>query len=253
MMKDSVSRSRSILTGVNLFVIILIICCLNYLSSCEKTGVDPQFSYLSIDIKHSVDGVDIQYDPYQFVNEAGNSYSITDLKYYLSNISLQEENGETHHDNGIYYIDIRNDNTLRILLDSIKPGKYAKITFDLGIDSSRNLTNYLPNTLDNINMAWPVPMGGGYHFLKLEGKFLDGSMPYGFAFHLGKSKMIIHYSLVLDKKLTYWNEKLTLKHNVSQWFKDPLTYDFLIHEPYSMNSDSVMQVITYNGADVFSL
>ena len=112
---DNVSKSHSILTGVNLFVVILIICCLNYLSSCEKTGVDPQFSYLSIDIKHSVDGVNIQYDPYLFVNEAGNSYSITDLKYYLSNISLEAENGETHYDNGIYYVDIRKDHTLRIL------------------------------------------------------------------------------------------------------------------------------------------
>lgn len=252
-MKDIISRSHSILTGVNLFVIILIICCLNYLSSCEKTGVNPQFSYLTLDIKHSIDGEEIQYDPFQFLNEAGNSYSITDIKYYLSNITLIAENGETHYDNGIYYVDIRKENTLNILIDSIKPGKYVKMNFDLGIDSARNLTGYLPNTLDNLNMAWPVPMGGGYHFLKLEGEFLDGSTPYGFAFHLGKSKMIIHYSLQLNKSLTYWNEKLTLKHNVSEWFKNPLTYDFMIHEPYSMNSDSVMQVVTYNGADVFSL
>lgn len=252
-MMDNVSKSHSILTGVNLFVVILIICCLNYLSSCEKTGVDPQFSYLQIDIEHSIDGAALQFDPIQFVNEAGNSFAITDLKYYLSNISLEAENGELFFDNGIYYLDIRKTKSLSILLDSIKPGTYKNISFDLGIDSLRNLTGYLPNTLDNLNMAWPVPMGGGYHFLKLEGKFIDGITPYGFAFHLGKSNAIVHYSLELDKKLTYWNERIKLKHNVSEWFKNPLTYDFIIHEPYSMNSDSVMQVIRLNGSDVFSL
>lgn len=223
------------------------------LSSCEKAGVMPRFSSLSIEIDHVVNEDVLQLDPIQFVNEAGNVYSVTDVKYYLSNITLTSLDGSTFYDTEIHYVDFEEIESLSIFLDSINPGKYATISFDLGIDSVRNLTGYLPNTLNNINMAWPDPMGGGYHFLKFEGKFEMSPDTFGFAFHIGKSMMKIHYTLELNKELKYWNESIHLKHDLNEWFKTPTTYDFTIHEPYSMSSDSVMQVLKFNGSDAFSL
>lgn len=231
----------------------LLLFCMNFLSSCDKTEVMPRFSSLNIQLKHVVDENDLLLDPINYINEAGNDYSVTDLMYFLSNVRLVSKNGVHHHDLGIYYVNYKDLSSLSIQIDSINPGFYDSISFDLGIDAARNLSGYLPNTIENINMAWPVGMGGGYHFLKFEGKFMDGTTPYGFAFHIGKSEMIIHYSLPLKKNLKLWNEKITLKHNVSEWFKNPLSYDFLIHEPYSMSSDSVMHVLQLNGADIFSL
>lgn len=223
------------------------------LSSCEKTEVMPRFSSLNLQIDHVVNEDVLQLDPIQFVNEAGNVYSVTDVKYYLSNITLTASDGSIFYDAEIHYVDFKETESLFIFLDSIIPGKYNSLSFDLGIDSSRNLTGFLPNTLNNLNMAWPDPMGGGYHFLRFEGKFLIGPNTYGFAFHLGKSMMKIHYVLDLNKELKYWNETIHLKHDLNEWFKTPTTYDFNIHEPYTMNSDSVMQVIKLNGSNAFSL
>lgn len=223
------------------------------LSSCEKTGVMPQFSSLKISIHHVIDAEDLELFPIQYMNESGNTYSITDMKYYVSSIKLTKQNGDIYFDQQIHYIDIKKTNSLSFVLDSIEPGKYIKIEFDLGIDSVRNQTGFLLNTVDNLNMAWPVSMEGGYHFLKFEGKYNINSVPYGFAFHLGKSKAIIHYEINLNKGLYYWNEELILKHDLNEWFKTPSNYNLEVDEPYIMNSDSLINVIRQNGFDAFSL
>lgn len=222
-------------------------------SNCNKIEQAPRYAKLEVNLLHMVGESELLMNSLQYTNEAGNNYGVTDLKYYISNITLKAVSGNHYYNPGIYYVDIKQAHTLSILLDSIPPGKYSVLSFDLGIDSERNLTGFLPNTLNNINMSWPVSMGGGYHFLKFEGNFEEAASTYGFAFHLGKSLMRIHYDLQFNKEFKYWNETLQLKHDISEWFKNPVTYDFSIHEPYSMFSDSVMQVVKNNGADVFKL
>ena len=42
-------------------------------------------------------------------------------------------------------------------------------------------------------MAWPTAMGGGYHFMKVEGHYLDTSNTIqGFAIHLGKNNNLVN-------------------------------------------------------------
>lgn len=249
-------EKRSSLSLLKWSITAIIVFSINFsivLSSCQKTGVMPQFSALTIFIRHVVDEEELKLFPIQYVNESGNSYMVTDLKYYLSNIKLTQLNGDVYFDSQIHYVDIKKMNSLSIQLDSIKPGKYIKLEFDLGIDSIRNQTGYLSNNVDNLNMAWPVSMEGGYHFLKFEGKYITNSIPYGFAFHFGKSKAIIHYEINLNKSLFYWNEELVLKHNLNEWFKTPKNYNLEIDEPYIMNSDSLINVIRQNGFDAFSI
>ena len=36
-------------------------------------------------------------------------------------------------------------------------------------------------------MAWPDVMGGGYHFLKLEGHYKKDSLLAGYAMHIGQN------------------------------------------------------------------
>ncbi len=252
-MKVSRITYRPISVGLSLMGLVWFFLGSGGLSSCKKTEVNPRFSVLQFQIIHEFDFNSLELDPVQYVNEAGNQFSITDLKYYLSNIRLHHQDGTIFYDPNIYLVDVKNASSGFFKLDSIPPGFYTSISFDLGIDSSRNYAGSIANTMDNLNMAWPFVMGGGYHFLKFEGKFHSNNLPFGFAFHLGKSSSIIHYSLPLNRKLTYWNEHLVLHHNVDEWFKNPVSYDFNFMEPYSMSSDSVMKVIKTNGADVFSL
>lgn len=234
-------------------IILFIVTPIIFLFSCKKHEFNPTSAKLEINLKHSVDEALLEFFPKEYTNEAGNTFSVTDLKYYLSNFRLISNSGLVYYDKNIYYVDAKNPNSLILHLDSIQPATYTTISFDLGIDSNRNVTNFLPNTIENYNMAWPTTMGGGYHFMKFEGNYLDGVNTYGFAFHIGKSKLIAHFNLVLNKDLIYWNEKITLNHNLNEWFKNPLKYDMTIYETYSMDNDSVMEVIKTNGLDAFSL
>jgi hypothetical protein len=220
--------------------------------SCDKTNIPPEYAKLKISLFHHFEGDKLELSPKYYVDEAGDSINVTDLKYYLSNITLISKEGKVFHDLDIFYVDVKQPQSLLLLIDSIPPGDYQDMYFNLGIDEDRNFPYSLPNTLNNINMIWPELMGGGYHFMKLEGQFKLNGNNFGYAFHLGKSKSRIDYNLSINKSLKYWNEKIVLNHDVSEWFKNPLNYDFAIHEPYSMSSDSVIGVLKLNGSDVFS-
>lgn len=235
-----------------LVIIPLVFLGLILISSCKKTEVPPRFSSLIFEINHNVDGESVSLDPFQFSNDAGNLYTITDYKYYLSNIQFISNNGEIYTDPAIHLVDIKKNGSCSFLLDSIPPGTYTTLSFDLGLDSIINVSNGLLNSIDNINMAWPDMLGGGYHFLKFEGKTWINNSINGFAIHLGKNPNKIHFSFPIHKKMIYWNEKLVLHHNINEWFKNPLSYNFELHELYTMDNDSVMQVIKNNGKDVFS-
>lgn len=223
------------------------------ITSCDKDQIQPKEAKVKIDIRHYFENEELQLIPVMYINENGDTINVTDLKYYISEITFKNDNGITYRDLDIHYVDVKQPSSLQVFVDSVPPGKYDKMIFSLGIAEERNISNSLPNTMNNVNMAWPDLMGGGYHFLKFEGQFLLNGQFYGYAFHLGKSKHKIVYELDLNKNLIFWNEQIVLKHDVSEWFKSPILYDFEIHEPYSMDNDSVMGVVKLNGSDVFSL
>ena len=49
----------------------------------------------------------------------------------------------------------------------------------LFIEVPMYLNNLYVNENFHATMAWPVPMGGGYHYMKLEGDFNDSLSGYG--------------------------------------------------------------------------
>lgn len=224
-----------------------------FFTSCDKQNIGPKEAKLKLNVAHHFDDQSVELAPVQYINENGDTITVNDVKYFISGISFTTADGDVFRDLDIHYIDIKQPLSYQLIIDSIPPGFYKKMNFSLGIDEARNISNALPNTMNNVNMAWPDLMGGGYHFLKFEGQFLIDGQFYGYAFHLGKNKHRIDYELNLNKNFKYWNEELFLYHDLSEWFKSPVLYDFEIHEPYSMDNDSVMGVVKLNGSDAFSL
>ncbi|MBI2258587.1 MAG: hypothetical protein HYU67_06765 [Flavobacteriia bacterium] len=233
---------KEVFVVLNLLLIVL---------SCSKSE-QKLVAKVKINFTHQLGSDYINFDPHTYTNEAGNMFTLTDLHYYISNITLfSNEFSDSIVDSQIHYLDLKKSETLFFELNDIPLGKYTSLHFDLGIDSARNVFAYLDNTIENQNMIWPEPMGGGYHFMKLEGRYLLNGSYYGYAFHLGKSKMRIHYELPLNKEIKNTSDKIEIVHDILEWFKNPLTYDLTIHEAYSMNNDSVMNVLKKNGQDVF--
>ncbi len=239
---------------------ILIVGSLLAFSSCKKeetlTPADTHTvtTSLTIDIGYMVDGSPITFDTIIYTNQAGNNYSVTRLQYYISNIKLIKTDGTKIGLPGIYYVDSRILEKNKINFANPLEGNYSGIEFLIGLDSSSNISGSLPNTLENLGMAWPEPMGGGYHFMKMEGYFINGSSSFGYAMHLGNNGYTVSanaqnklFQILHDKANT-----VSIQMNINDWYKNPHIYDFNIDGNYSMGNIAAMTKLAENGVDVFN-
>jgi hypothetical protein len=103
-------------------------------------------------------------------------------------------------------------------------------------------------------MYWPDEMGGGYHFLKFEGNYLNSdNKTKGFALHLGTNPLLIKHQKInqviqLNKNIS---DTIELNMNINKWFDGETTYNFLVDGNYSMGIISLMQKLQSNGKAVF--
>jgi len=204
-------------------------------------------------IEHHIDGVPLERDTIRYVNQAGHAYSVTRLEYYISQVTLL---GATCCGTPDYVIPgpflINAAAQAPIDFGQLPAGEYRGATLLLGLPPELNLSGALPNTTENAGMVWPDLMGGGYHFMKLEGHFLNGSTPTGYAMHLGRNDNLVHCDLPQSFALYGQGGTFTLRFNISEVFRDPTTYD-LPAGSYSMGSMTLMALLRDNCADAFTI
>ena len=228
------------------------------LPSCRKEAAKEQAppsttteTSTALRVEHHVDGNALQFDTLQYTNAAGHTYSVTRLQYYLCALTLIGTSGTPDHTiAGPWYVDASLNP--RYNLGTLPSGSYSGATVHLGLIPSLNLTGALPNTLDNVNMAWPDMMGGGYHFMKLEGHFAHTGQTTGFAMHLGRDANLpictLPYPITLDGS----SGTIVLRFNINEVFRTPHTYD-LETGNQSMGSMALMGLLRDNCADAFAL
>lgn len=231
-------------------------------ASCKKEEVEPTPTptpnpvptSLNINLEYMVDGSGLVFDTILYTNAAGNNYSVNRLQYYISNIKLLRSDGSKINLPGVHYIDARLSEKNKLEFNNPTTGSFVGLEFLIGLDSITNQTGALPNILDNTAMAWPVPMGGGYHFMKMEGYFMNLGSSFGYAMHLGRNANVVN-AFVQNKSFTIEQNKsnqLTLRMNLNEWYTTPAIYDFNIDGNYSMGNGTAMLKLAKNGADVFN-
>lgn len=214
-------------------------------TACKKNN---EKNELQLELHYRVDSFPLLFDTLLYHCNAGYNYKVTRLHYYLSGFVFTMADGSVYNHNEVYYVDARQASMNTINLPSFPKGTCSKLNFYIGIDSLKNKTDLLPPTFNNINMGWPDDMGGGYHFMKLEGHYLDSAVSKGFAMHIGKNQFLVPIEI---NNPSIISGKLSLTMNINEWFRNPYIYDFKLHGSYSMNSDSAMQRLSANGKDVF--
>lgn len=237
--------------------IVLGLSALTMLNACSKEDADPPATQptppapvaTTLAVTHNIDALPLTYDTIRYFNEVGNHYSVTRLEYYLSGLVLKGADATADHAlAGPWYINGTWPNTFS--LGTVPAGVYSGIEIDLGLPPALNQTNALPNTMENVNMAWPIPMGGGYHFMKFEGHFMHQGQPTGFAMHLGKNQNLVHCVINQAFVVTDDQGSLTLQFNLNEVFSNPYMYD-LATGNQSMGSDSLMAVLRDNCTTAF--
>lgn len=245
-------------TTLNKIIVILVtgFALINF-SSCDKE-TDPIPNPVPVEkiwnfkIGFHVDGVPLLFDTMLYQNEAGNQYSVNKLHFYLSGFKFRKTDGAVTLSDTVIYIESNSGLADYFQLKGLEFGNYASVEFYVGLDSAHNITDALPNTTENLNMAWPDLMGGGYHFMKLEGNFLNSGTAYGFAMHLGKNPNLVSINLTRNFNIASKADTVRLNMNLNEWFKNPANYDFNIDGNYSMGSDAAMLKLATNGTDVFN-
>ena len=114
------------------------------------------------------------------------SIQFSSFKFYLSNLKLLKDNETVHNvESGNFLIDLEAENSQKINLSIPEKVEFNQLSFDLGIDSTTNVSGALGGALDPTSgMYWTWQ--SGYINLKLEGNLKnDGHEEIAFVFHLG--------------------------------------------------------------------
>lgn len=221
--------------------------------SCQGEKPIPDHATVTLRFVHEIQGEPVTFDQLAYQNAADNTYSLTRLEYILSRFEMIEENGASYIGPRQMYLNAETNNTIDILLEEVPNGTYDSLIFTFGLRPEDNVSNSLPNETPYNNMFWPEPMGGGYHFMKMEGHFVDDGSTSGYAFHLGSDGFHIPENLKIDLTVEGEDQIIEVIMDINQWFETPHTYDLTTMSPYTMGNGDAMQKLVDNGKNVFSI
>lgn len=208
--------------------IIISVCSLFIFSCNKKENTTSPYGKIQVNIANEVDGVPIVLDTMNYVNAAGNLYSVSLLKYYVSNFTLINDKGEETNFHNYHLVDASDSTTNIFTLDKVANGNYTAIKFYLGVDSSRNHTGNQDGDLDPIHgMIWD--WNTGYIFFKHEGTFknTNTNSNQNLMFHYGTDIALASISIPFSQFDVQSNErKLYLKFNLNDLYVSPNKINF---------------------------
>lgn len=112
----------------------------------------------------------------EYTNAAGEKFTTTILKYYISNISLVTSTGTVYtvpQDNSYFLVDESVPTSTKVKLTNIPEGDYKEVRYTIGVDSLRS-TMPIEKRLGVLDMSgqgkdmyWD--WNSGYIFFKMEG------------------------------------------------------------------------------------
>ena len=221
----------------------------------HDAGIKYNHGKIVVNISHQVDGVRLLFDTVTYTNAAQNVYSVEKLQYYLNDIKIYKSKILRYSGSDIILVDAQKDSVTSFTIipaSGLEVCTYDSIAFKIGVESALNTSYGLPQTLDNLGMAWPDAMGGGYHFLKLEGHYKNNSLLAGYAMHIGGNGFMVRGGFHCALNIAPAGDaELNIIMNVNEWFRNPNNYDFNTDGVFTMGDTVLMQKLVQNGADVF--
>ncbi len=248
----------------------------NYSAEAKKD--DQSCMYLPKAVKfeftQNFNGSNVTVDEFNsiaYTNANGEELSLTKLQYSISDVRFYLPNGDSVYVDGSYnLIDLENSSSLTYDLPSLTEfvaskdftGKFVGIGFNYGFNEEDNVSGAYTD-LNLASWGWPLGIGGGYHQMKMEGKFLDAAgNEVSYAFHNGSSiknssggfesnyKFIKLVNSGFDLK---GNTVVEIKMNIAKWYTYPNTWDLNILNAMLMPNYDAQKMMIENAVDVFSV
>lgn len=242
-------------------------------TACTKHG---ERAFVDLNIGYEVNGEALVTDTLCYTNEAGNPFLITEIQWFLSDIQLLDQDGEWHTlrqreatdsvaelTEHIFYIDTDIPESQVLHGKKLPVGHYTALRFTFGLDETDNETGLFSDPPES-DMFWPDMLGGGYHYMKLNGKFAGGEGRLKpLAIHLGigqnedltqfyQNYFIVELPIDFNVKANTENH-LDLTMVVDNWFRNPNTIDFNEYGSGIMQNQTAQRLLNGNGKDVFKI
>ena len=264
--------------NTNLIKVSITILSFLFIFSTCRDKIDPpveKYGKISFSFKHLIDGQPILYDTLMYQNAAGNPYLVSEIQYFITNVTLYQDGKSPYIIDDwekVHYVDTDLEETWTWeVFDKLPIGDYDSIAFTFGFPDQENISFAYVNPPER-DMFWPEFLGGGYHYLKLNGKWLaegQTNIRTPFDFHMGRGQIYYSYpdsiTGFVDNsfRITLPNSSFTLVENktkqinlnmnVNKWFDNPYIFDLNATGGYIMQSQEYMNMAKENGVDVFSV
>lgn len=235
---------------------------------CRKAEENVKITFY---FHHVVSDSILAKDDLRYVNIAGNRYEVDELQYFVSDLALWKGGNKTliSAENGIHYVDIDIPSSLSWNPDQkIEAATYDSVSFVFGISADKNKSGLFVNPPQR-DMFWPEMMGGGYHYMKMNGKWLNTSgILEAFNFHLGigmqddgqGNMQFVHNCFTVSFPLkdceiaaNMINPGFIITMDINSWFQTPVTWDWDEIGGHIMQNQDAMHKAALNGKDAFSV
>lgn len=239
-------------------------------SSCKRDKIAPAGG-VSFNFTHWVGSEAVEMNNIKYNNAAGNNFSITKLQYVISDIKLKADDGSEVFIDEYHFVDIEDTDKLTFTPESeIAKGDYTSMSFVFGLAPSKNVTG-AHQDLNAESWGWPdesspmANLGGGYHFMKLEGKFINSdNEERSYATHMGTARQITatdtifhdnHVNVSLNNVSVSIEDvtSIEIKMDIAEWYTNPTDLDINDYGGSAMPNYTVQTTLRANGASAFAL
>ena len=224
----------------------------NYNADAEINDGSCKYN-LSLNFTHTVDGDVLEIDQMIYSNTAGQNYSVQTLRYLISDITLHTENETSILIDEVHFVTISDTSTFNLDIQGLNGDNYTSISFTMGLDSLKNITNLHLNESFFPSFSWPEFMGGGYHYMQLEGDYT--TVFQGYATHTGGTDGIdfsFTKNFPIELNIENDNTNIIINMEINNWYSNPnvitLTTDGIMD---NTNQQALLQANGIN--NVFSV
>lgn len=258
------------------YIILLFLITFSFIVGCKKnneTDEKEEFASITLKFAHYNGGKLLEFDTMIYENDAGNQYLVNEIQYFISDVVLHKSDGEDiliDEWKDIHYIDtdILSTQTWKIP-DKLAAGNYNSISFTFGISEAKNHSLMFLNPPER-DMFWPEYLAGGYHYMKLNGKWLsDENTINPFDFHLGVGQIYHSYPDSITGFIQNYfqvnlpsssfdlienqTKEIEISMNIENWFRNPNIYDHNVYGGDIMQNQEAMNLACENGHNVFAV
>jgi len=237
--------------------------------SCSKDNddkVQKTQANITFNFSHNWDGTAVtntDFNTIKYINANNDQLRIDRLRYLISNITFTTSNNEEFVLSGYNLVDVTNNENLSFTpINLIPTGTYTNVKFTFGFNNEDNSKNYL----DLNSTSWFVPkmLGGGYHYMQFDGKFINASEDeQGFNYHAIRAvdnpgvnptfPQNTFFEVNLGEVTLFNDATFNIEMNIAEWFKNPKKWDLnVLNQMLMPNSDAQIMMFE-NGQNVFSL